>query len=228
MFRDNFPGSSEVIWKRFSVLIVLPVLIAGWAAAQNQAPGGPESGAPPAPKTLPGLNDPNVNNAAVDVGTYIIGPNDILNIDVFKEQAWSHGYQVRTDGMISVPLVGELRAAGLTPKQLETQLTQGLKDQAGVLDPLVTVSVYSVQSKKYSVTGQVKRPGPYPLIGPTTVFDAINDAGGFLDNFSDQKHITVIRGDQRLPFNYKDYVAGKNKDKNKNIALENGDVVSVK
>jgi polysaccharide biosynthesis/export protein len=216
-----------VIRKRLAVLIVLPVLIAAPAVAQNQNSTKDETpaSAPDAPKPLPGLNDPLANTAAVDHSTYIIGPNDVLSIEVFKEPAWSKLYPVRTDGMISVSLIGEMRAAGLTPKQLEAQLTEALKAQ--INEPNVTVSVYDVRSKTYTVTGEVKRPGEYPLIkNPTTVFEAINEAGGFMDNFSDRKHITIIRGAKRIPFNYNDYVKGKNLDKN--IPLQNGDTVIVK
>jgi polysaccharide export outer membrane protein len=224
MFRDNFPGSSEVIWKRVSILIVLPLLLAALAAGQNQNRGG-GSDAPDPPKTLPGLNDPSVNNAGVDVSSYLIGPNDILNITVFREKDWSGLYPVRTDGMITVALVGELKAAGLTPKQLEKQFTEALKEQ--LTEPNVTVAVYEVRSKTYHVTGGVRRAGTFPLIkNPTTVFDAINDAGGFSDNFANQTDIQIIRGTQRLKFNYKDFVKGKNLDKN--IPLQDGDTVLVK
>jgi polysaccharide biosynthesis/export protein len=224
MFRDNFPGSSEVIWKRAWVLIVLPALFAAGLIAQNQGKGGGGE-APEPPKTMPGLNDPAVNNAQVDVASYIIGPNDILNIEVFGEPRWTKPYQVRTDGMITVALIGEMKAAGLTPIQLQRQLTEAFKSQ--INEPNVTVSVYDVRSKMYQVTGEVRRPGNFALIkNPTTVFEAINEAGGFLDNFADRKHIQVIRGTQRFPFNYDDYVRGKNLDKN--IPLQSGDTVYVK
>jgi polysaccharide export outer membrane protein len=222
MFRDNFSGSSEVIWKRAWVL--LPALFVAGVLGQTPGKGGGND-APDPPKTMPGLNDPSVNNAQVDVASYIIGPNDILNIEVFGEQRWSHPYQVRTDGMITVALIGELKASGLTPIQLQRQLTEAFKSQ--INEPNVTVSVYDVRSKMYSVTGQVRRPGKFPLIAnPTTVFDAINEAGGFADNFADKKHIQIIRGTQRLPFNYEDYVKGKNIDKN--IPLQSGDTIIVK
>jgi len=224
VFRDNFPGSSEVIWKRFSVLIVSPLLFTALAAGQNPNNGG-AADAPAPLKTMPALNDPGVNNAAVDQSKYIIGPNDILYIEVFREKDWTKPYQVRSDGMITVALVGEMKASGLTPKQLEAQLTDALKDQ--IKDPIVSVSVYEVRSKQYEVTGQVKRPGPYSLIKePTTVFEAINIAGGFLDNFANQKKILILRGAQRFEFNYKDFVDGKHMDKN--IPLQNGDTVIVR
>ena len=223
MFRDNFPGSSEVIWKRYSVLLVLLAVGAMAANAQDQPKGG-STEAPNAPKVLPGASDPAVNNAAVDQSTYIIGPNDILDIEVFREKDWSKYYPVRTDGMITIPLIGEMKASGLTPKQLENQLTEAFKTQ--VKEPNVTVAVYDVRSKKYTITGEVNRPGDYPLIkNPTTVFEAINSAGGFRDQFT-RENATVLRGTQRFEFSYKDFVKGKHPEKN--IPLENGDTVIVK
>ena len=82
--------------------------------------------------------------------------------------------------------------------------------------------------KAYTITGAVKRPGVYPLTAPTTVFDAINSAGGFQDNFSDRQDIVIIRGDRRLHFNYRTFVRGQNRDTNENLRIDAGDVVQVK
>ncbi len=225
-FRDSFPRSCEVIWKRLPVLIVFPFLMCGAGSAQNLGSTDSPAGetAPDAPKQLPGLNDPSVAGAPVDLATYVIGPNDILNIEVFREKDLSRPYPVRPDGIISIPLVGEMKAAGLTPMQLTRQLTEALS--TNYKDPIVTITVWEVRSKKFAVTGEVKRPNTYPLIGKITVFDAINEAGGFADVFANQTDIQIIRGKDRFKFNYKDYVRGKNTDKN--IVLENGDVVYVK
>jgi polysaccharide export outer membrane protein len=222
MFRDIFPRSSEVFWKRVAVLLVLPVLFAAVAPAQNPAPGTP---APPpsATKPLPGLDDPAISGAQVDPGTYIIGANDVLNVNVFHDRDWTGLYPVRTDGMITVATFGEMKAEGLTPRQLEKQLTEVLSEK--LKDPEVTVGLYEVRSKKYTITGQVKRPGSYPLIRATTVFEAINDAS-FLDTFANQGDILILRGDKTFHFSWKDYVKGKNRDKN--IPLQNGDTIVVK
>jgi polysaccharide export outer membrane protein len=126
--------------------------------------------------------------------------------------------------MITVPLTGEMRAEGLTPLQLTRQLTEALKEK--LRDPEVSVTVWEVRSKKYTVTGQVKRPGSFSLVRQMTVFEALTEAGGFLDNFTNQKDILIMRGAQRLHFNYKDYVKGKNLDKN--IPIQNGDTIVVK
>jgi polysaccharide biosynthesis/export protein len=225
------PGYSTTLYtrkrfmscKRAAVLIVLPVLFVAAAVAQNPAPGA-EAPAANAPKALPGLDDPTVSGAQVDLGTYIIGANDILNVEVFGNRDFTKLYPVRTDGMITVPLTGEMRAEGLTPLQLTRQLAEALREK--LRDPEVSVTVWEVRSKKYTITGQVRRPGPFPLIRTTTVFEALTEAGGFLDNFSNQKDILILRGTERLHFNYKDYVKGKNLDKN--IPLQNGDTIIVK
>lgn len=226
MFRDSFPWSSEVFWKRIAVLIVLPVLFAAAAGAQNQTKPSSDAGgaAPDAPKLLPGLSDPTVSGAQVDLGTYVIGANDVLNIEVFENPQFTKLYPVRTDGILTIPLFGDMKAEGLTPLQLKNQLTEVFSEK--IKDPQVSVTVWDVRSKKYTVAGNVKRPGPYPLIQATTVFEALTGAGGFLDNFSNEKDILIMRGTQRLHFNYKDYVKGKNLDKN--IPLQNNDTIIVR
>lgn len=210
-----------MFWKHVAVLIVLPALFAITAAAQIVTPG---SDAPAPPKTLPGLNDPSVSGAPVDLGTYVIGANDVLNIEVFENKDYTKLYPVRTDGMLTIPLFGEMKAEGLTPLQLKKQLTETLSEK--LKDPEVSVTVWEVRSKKYTVTGQVKRPGPFPLVRPTTVFEALNDAGGFIDAFANQRDILILRGDMTFHFSYKDYINGKHRDKN--IVLQNDDTVVVK
>jgi len=212
-----------MVWKRVAVLIVLPVLFAAAGIAQNPAPPV-ATPAPNAPKPLPGLDDPSVSGAPVDPGTYVIGANDVLRVDVFHDKDWTGLYPVRTDGMITVATFGEMKAEGLTPRQLEKQLTEVLSEK--LRDPQVTVGLYEVRSKKYTVTGNVKRPGSFPLIRVTTVFEAITDSGGgFLDNFSNKKDILILRGKETFHFNYNDYLKGK---RDKNIALQNGDTIVVK
>jgi polysaccharide export outer membrane protein len=223
MFRDNFPRNSEVFWKRIVALIVLPVLFAAVAAAQSAAPAG-DTVAPNAPKPLPGLNDPAVSGAQVDLGTYVIGANDVLNIVVFENKEFTALYPVRTDGILTIPLFGDMKAEGLTPLQLKKQLTETFSEK--LRDPEVSVTVWEVRSKKYTVAGQVKRPGSYPLIRKTTVFEAINEAGDFTDAFANKKNILILRGAHQFHFNFEDFLKGKNLDKN--IELENGDTIYVK
>jgi polysaccharide biosynthesis/export protein len=162
-------------------------------------------GQPPAATTLP------PRGAGVRDDTYIIGTEDMLAINVWKEPEMSKLLPVRPDGMISLPLLGEIKAAGLTPVQLQEQITIPLKKIMS--EPEVTVIVTEVHSLAFNIVGQVMKPGYYPLTRRMTVLDAIALAGGFRD-FAKQKKVYVLRtmadGKQvRLPFNYKDVIKGK-------------------
>jgi polysaccharide biosynthesis/export protein len=158
---------------------------------------------------------------------FIIGAGDVLAINVWKEEQLTRVVPVRSDGRISLPLVGEIQASGRTPKELESELRTKLKDY--VSEPEVTVIVQEIKSQKFNVLGMVMKPGSYPLTNPTTVLDAIALAGGFRD-FAKQKGIYVLRqapdGSQaRLPFNYKDVVKGHNS--SQNVALQSNDTIVV-
>jgi polysaccharide export outer membrane protein len=160
--------------------------------------------------------------APVDPKSYVIGPEDILLVRVWREPELSQGVQVRPDGKITLPLVGELQAGGLTPAQLQTKVVEALTEF--INKPEVTVSLQSVQSKKYYITGEVNRPGTFPLVVPVSILEALTNAGGFRE-FADLKKITILRGGKILKFNYKDVVKGKNRDQN--ITVENGDYIVV-
>jgi polysaccharide export outer membrane protein len=231
MFRKNFPKNREVFLKRAWVLIVLSFMLAtilAAAASAQPAPPKPiqDTGgvAPDAAKPLPGLNDPGVTGAQVDLGSYVIGANDTLSIELFGHADYSKLYPIRTDGILTIPHFGDVKADGLTPLQLKKVLTEMFASE--MRDPDVTVTVWDVRSKKYTVTGSVKKSGSYPLIHTTRVFEALNDAGGFLDNFSNQKDILILRGKDTFHFSYRDFLKGKNRDKN--ITLENGDTIVVR
>lgn len=214
-----------------AVLAALMLFSCGGLIAQGTQQGA--SSAPPpvekppeAPK-VPSAVAPDTTGLPIDPNSYVIGPEDILNIRVWREPDFTGPRGVRPDGKITMPLIGELQAAGLTPTRLSAQLKDALK--TSLKDPEVEVDVIQVNSKRYTVTGGVNRPGPYPLVRPTHIFDAINDAGGFRD-FANKTNIVVIRmdGKTRLHFNYKKYVnGGKGKDAD-NFLLENGDTILVK
>jgi polysaccharide export outer membrane protein len=160
-------------------------------------------------------------------GAYIIGAGDFLAINVWKEPDISRSVPVRSDGKISLPLVGELQAGGETPRQLEQEITKRL--QSYISEPEVTVIVTDSRSQKVNILGMVARPGAYLLTSTTTVLDAIAMAGGFKD-FAKKKSIYVLRQapggtQQRVPFNYKDVIQGKNPEQN--IHLQAGDSVVV-
>lgn len=158
---------------------------------------------------------------------YVIGSSDVLAITVWKEPEISRSIPVRPDGKISLPLVGELQAAGRTPLQLEQDISGKLK--AYITNPDVNVMVQQINSAKFNVLGRVAKPGSFPLASTTTVLDAIATAGGFQD-FAKEKGIYILRatpgGSQtRLPFNYKDVIKGKHPEQN--MKLQPGDTIVV-
>jgi polysaccharide export outer membrane protein len=159
---------------------------------------------------------------------FVIGNGDVLAINVWKQpDLSSKSVPVRSDGKVSVPLIGEVVAAGQTPLKLEQELTS--KFQPYLADPEVTVIVEQINSEKFNILGRVQKPGSYPLVNPTTVLDAIALAGGCRD-FAKQKSIYILRrnsngGDTRLPFNYQDVIKGKNTAQN--IDLQPRDTIVV-
>ena len=160
-------------------------------------------------------------------GGYVIGTDDVLSINVWRETEISRVIPVRSDGKISLPLAGEVQAGGRTPQELEQEIATRL--QAYISEPDVTVIVQEMHSRRFNVLGQVLRPGSYTLTQPTRVLDAIAMAGGFRD-FAKQKSIYVLRqnadgSSTRLPFNYKDVMKGKNQDQN--VSLQARDTVYV-
>jgi polysaccharide biosynthesis/export protein len=159
--------------------------------------------------------------------SYVIGADDVLTINVWKEPELSHSVPVRSDGKISMPLVGELQAAGRTPFQLEENITAELRRY--ITEPQVTVIVQQTNSLKFNILGQVTKPGSYPLTGGTTIVDAVAAAGGFRD-FAKKKGIYILRQDgngneTRIPFNYDQYIKGKNTAQN--IKLKPHDTIIV-
>jgi polysaccharide biosynthesis/export protein len=170
---------------------------------------------------------PDATDAKGHDNSYIIGNDDVLSINVWKETEISRSVPVRSDGKISLPLAGEVQAAGSTPLKLEQDISAKLKSY--IAEPEVTVIVQQVNSQKFNILGQVNRPGSYPIANTATVLDAIAIAGGFRD-FAKQKLIYVLRqnpdgSQKRMPFNYKDVVKGKNPEQN--IKLQPRDTIVV-
>lgn len=159
--------------------------------------------------------------AAVDPNAYKIGAEDILEVRVWREADLSGQVRVRPDGKITLPLVGDLQAAGLTPAELQKKAIDAFGQILN--SPQVIVSVISVQSKKYYVSGQVERSGPFPLVTPTTVLEAMSICG--FREWAKKSGIVIMRGTQRLKFNYSQVVKGKHVEKN--IQLEDGDHIYV-
>ena len=171
--------------------------------------------AQPAPKK-PATDDPN----------YVIGPQDVLDISVWKEPELTRPVPVRPDGKISMPLLNDVQAAGKTPLQLAADITAGLKKF--VTDPQVTVIVTTINSQRVFILGEVNRAGAYPLLPNMTVLQALSSAGGFTI-YANLKKIYLLRvedGKQvKHPFNYKDVLAGKAADQN--IMVRAGDTIVV-
>jgi len=157
---------------------------------------------------------------------YKIGPQDVLTINVWKEPDVSREVPVRPDGKISLPLLNDVEAAGLTPMQLANSLTESLKKF--ISGPQVTVIVKEINSRRVYVIGEVVRAGTFPLLPKMTVLQIVSSCGGFTQ-FANPKKIYVLRtkdGKQtKIPFNYKEVVSGKNPEQN--IELHPGDTIVV-
>lgn len=171
---------------------------------------------------------PAATSAAVAANDpdYKIGPLDILRIDVWKEADISRLAPVRPDGKISLPLLNDVQAAGLTALQLSTAITNGLKEY--ITNPQVTVSVNEINSRRVFVTGEVLRSGALPLLPNMTVLQALSSAGGFTP-FARLKKIYVLRveGGQKVKhsFDYKEVLKGNKQEQD--IPLQPGDVIVI-
>ena len=206
-------------------ILLFSIAIPGWMWAQNALPANAKADTP---VTVASINQP----VAAEVSkphddSFVIGANDVLAINVWKEPDVSRSVPVRSDGKISLPLAGEIQASGLTPLKLEQDIAGKL--QSFIAEPEVTVIVQQINSQKFNILGMVSKPGSYSLTNSSTVLDAIAAAGGFRD-FAKQKSIYVLRHnpngtEARLPFNYKDVVKGKNPDQN--VKLQPNDTIVI-
>ena len=188
-------------------------------SARDRAVASPEVGA--------SISQPLSSSFRTHQDSFVIGNDDRLSINVWKEPDLAQQIPVRSDGRISLPLIGEMQAAGRTPQQLQQDITAKL--QAFINQPEVTVMVMQINSQKFNILGRVAKPGSYSLSATTTVLDAIAEAGGFQD-FAKQKDIYILRqnpagGDSRLAFNYKDVIRGKHI--GQNVRLQPHDTIIV-
>jgi polysaccharide export outer membrane protein len=159
--------------------------------------------------------------APVDPKAYKIGPEDILGVNVWKEKEFSGQFSVRPDGKITLPLIGDMVAVPLTPDQLQGKIAEALTKYLN--EPRVIVSVVEVRSKRYYVSGEVNKSGPVALVTPTTVLQALSSCG--MREWAKKKKIVILRGTERLKFNYEDVVKGKKMEQN--IPLQDGDHIVV-
>jgi polysaccharide export outer membrane protein len=156
---------------------------------------------------------------------YVYGPNDVVGVTVAGEPAATGTFTIMPDGRMSMPLIREFKAAGMTGPQLTDIITQKLRDDGGILEPVVNVQLLRSNSKHYTVFGAVMRPGPFPLIQETTLLDALSMAG--FQEFAKKDKITVRRGNKMIAtFNYKKAVS-KGEGLDKNVTLEDGDLIYV-
>ncbi len=215
----------------FGKSALLAILLIVGCGVRSQAARGAErkdgakaredrAGSPPSPEPSKPAADASQNN-------YLIGPEDVLAVNVWHEPEISRAIPVRPDGKISLPLVGEVEAKGLTPAELRSAITEKLKTY--VSNPEVTVIVQEVRSRKFNVVGEVLRPGSYLLEKPMTVLDGLAMAGGFRE-FANVKKVYVLRkaedgSSQRLFFNYKEVIRGKGF--GQNVQLAPGDTIVV-
>lgn len=212
---------------KFSILRPAALLLMAWAsltAVGQVAQNPPAAGAPGTQEAKPAKEqgkDDLVVAAPVDPKTYRIGAEDVLSIRVWRENDLSSSVVVRPDGKITLPLAGEVEAAGLTPEQLTAKVTEALSKYLN--KPEVIIAVVSVQSKRYFLSGNVGRSGPVPLVTPTTVLQALSASG--LGQWAKKNKIIIMRGTQRLKFNYDEVIKGKKLEQN--IYLQDGDHIYV-
>lgn len=210
-----------IVWL---ALMALMAVLSTVSVAQDSTTPPPASDKATPPATAP---KPSPAAAGVLPDAYVIGAEDVLSVYVWKEPDMSKSVPVRPDGMISLPLVGEVKAAGYTPVQLQDVLAEAMKKY--ISEPQVTVVVEKVDSLNFNIVGEVIKPGYYPLTRRLTVLDAISLAGGFKD-FAKSKKIYVLRTaangtQERLPFNYKQVIKGENPQQN--IELQPRDTIVV-
>jgi len=160
-----------------------------------------------------------------DPMTFVIGAEDVLKVTVWRDNDVSAQVMVRPDGKITLERLGEVQAAGLTPEALTQVIYDGLSKLKTIDKSEVTVTVVTVNSKKYFIQGEIFKPGSYPLLVPTTILEAMGYACGFKE-FANQKDIVIIRkGGERFKFNYKEVIAGKKLEQSR--LLEPGDQIIV-
>jgi polysaccharide export outer membrane protein len=204
--------------KKWLVRMALIVLIAiSCAYSQDAQKTPPVSGTTAKPA-------PEVKSASAE--EYRIGPQDLVRIDVWKEPDISRTIPVRPDGKISLPLMNDVQAAGLTAMELAGSIREGLSKY--ITSPQVTVTVTEINSRRVYVTGEVMRPGAQPLLPNMTALQALTSAGGFTQ-FARTKSIYILRNEDskqvKHPFNYKAVLDGKHPEDN--IQLQPGDVIVV-
>lgn len=209
------------ILRRYLGRSVALAAAAVWSAAPLAAPQQNTQGSRAA---TPGAAP--LTAAVTPPADYIIGPEDVLGVMFWRDESLSGDVVVRPDGKISIQLLDDVQAAGLTPEELRDRLQE--EAQRIMEDPHATVIVKHINSRKVYITGTVQRPGPYPLTAPTSVLQLIAMAGG-LAEWADGSDIVIMRTENgrtySFRFNYKDII--KRRNLQQNIELKPGDTVIV-
>ncbi len=219
---------------RVSAVFLLALVGASPVAAQQPAPAPqstPATTATATPAAAPAASPAPATPPVVPGGVtpppgYVIGADDVLTVVFWRDKEMSNDVTVRPDGRITLPLVNDVQASGLTPEELRASIAK--EADRFIDDPTVSVVVKQINSRKVFITGMVSKPGVYSITAPTNLLQLISMAGG-LQEFADSKHIIVTRtenGRQRaIKFNYRDALKGKNL--KQNIELQPGDTVLV-
>jgi len=224
--------TSTSLRRLLSALLLSTLASAAPALAQTPPaaprPGATQPTARPAPTTRgprPTQGPSAVASTGIATPTdYVIGPDDLLGIVFWRDADMTQDVTVRPDGLITLPLIKDVKAAGLTPVQLTEQIQKAASQF--IEDPNVTVVVRQINSRNVFITGQVARPGPYPVSGQLTVLQLIAIAGG-LTEYADGKAMIIQAGkDKPSEFNYNDVSKGKKLEQN--IVLKPGDTVTVR
>ena len=194
------------------------LLVIGMAAqARAQNPAGNQAPAPESPATAQGIVPP---------ADYVIGTDDVLTIVFWREKDLTSEAVVRPDGKVSLPLLNDVVAAGLTPEQLRLRVTEAAAQL--IEEPTVTVIVKQINSRKVFITGEIAKPGPYLLSGPTTVLQLLSMAGG-VNDFADAENIAILRTENgkttSFRFNYNE--VARRKKLEQNILLKPNDTIVV-
>jgi len=208
--------------KVLTIFSVLAVLATGAAAEDSTNRGKDKKDT----AVSSSATDQRSSAAISDDPDYAIGPGDVLNVNVWKEPEVSGTVPVRPDGKVSLPLLGDVSAAGVTPTELAATITDRLRRY--MTNPRVTVIVTATNSRRIYLIGEVVRPGAIPMLPKMTVLQALSSAGGF-SQFANAKKMYVLRSENgkqiKIPFNYKDAISGHSPEQN--IALKPGDTIVV-
>ena len=215
--------------RRISLMLSAITVMAAMTAplfAQGQNPQQSSQSTQTASSRPPADRPEGVNPPAKAGKDYVIGADDVLDVSVWKEQELTRSLQVRPDGKISMPLLGDVQAAGLTPGQLAQNVSDKLKKY--LTAPQVTVILTQINSQRVYVMGEVTRPGAYPVLPGMTILQAISSAGG-LTQFANGKKIFLMRDENHIqtkyPFSYKEVLDGRKAEEN--LPVKAGDTIVV-